>query len=214
MKSPRKALCTIAHGRHRELLEIARPTLEKYAAGNGYDLHAVVHRLAPHRPPSWGKVVLLHQLVQEYDVVLWIDSDALFVDPTRDVIDELRPGRFLHLAAHRFGHERVPNCGVMALRGGYRARRFLELVWNQPDLVQHEWWENAAVLRVLGYRLERPVRPARLSPWRAGFGRLDLAWNSIPSDPSPAPVIEHFPGMTHDERLTAMRAAAGYGLPA
>jgi hypothetical protein len=70
------------------------------------------------------------------------------------------------------------------------------------------------VLRLLGYRLERPVRPARVSPWRAGVGRLDLAWNSIPHDPSPTPVIAHFPGMTHSERLEAMRAVAGYRLPA
>jgi hypothetical protein len=210
----RKALCTIAHGPHRELLDLARPTLELYADEHGYDLHVVEHRLAPHRPPSWGKVLLLHQLVQAYDLVLWVDSDALFVDVTRDVADGLRPGRFLHLVAHRFGHERLFNCGVMVLRGGALSRRFLELVWNQHDLVQHEWWENAAVLRVLGYRLERPVRPARLSPWRAGVGRLDRAWNSIPTDPSPAPVIAHFPGMTQSERLEAMRAAAGYRLPA
>jgi hypothetical protein len=214
VKTARKALCTIAHGDHRELLEIARPTFEKYADGNSYDLHIVEHRMVAHRPASWGKVVLLHELVQEYDLVLWVDSDALFVDPTRDVADELRPGRFLHLVAHRFGHERVPNCGVIAIRGGARSRRFLECVWNQDDLVQHEWWENAAVLRLLGYRLERPVRTARFSSWRAGLGQLDLAWNSIPSDPSPDPVIAHFPGMSREARLDAMRTITGYGLPA
>ena len=205
----RKALCTIAHGPHRELLEIARPTLEKYADGNGYELVTVEHRLAPDRPASWGKVLLLHQLVQQFDLVLWIDADALFVDPTRDVASELQPLRFLHLVSHQIEDERVYNCGVMAMRGGAMSRRFLEQVWNQHDLVHHDWWENAAVLRLLGYRLEHPIRPARLSPWRAGVGRLDLAWNSIPAYPSPAPVIAHFPAMSHAARIEAMRAIAG-----
>ncbi len=147
---PRKVVCTIAHGPHRELLEISRPGLEQFAGGNGYELVAIEHRVAPERPASWGKVVLLHQLVQQYDLVLWIDADALFVDPTRDVASEIDPFRFLHLVSHQIGPERIYNCGVMALRGGAVSRRFLERVWNQHDLVYHEWWENAAVLRLLG----------------------------------------------------------------
>jgi hypothetical protein len=205
----RKALCTIAHGRHRELYDVARPTFERYADVHGYDLHVVEHRMAPQRPGSWGKVPLLHRLVQHYDVVLWVDADAIFVDSSCDVVRAMRPGRFMHLVAHRFDHEHVFNCGVIAMRGGAVSRRFLERVWNQIDLVHHEWWENAAVLRLLGYRLERPVRRARLSPWRAGVGRLDRAWNSIPEDPSPHPIVAHFPGVSHDERLAMMRAVAG-----
>jgi len=209
MSGARKAVCTIAHGPHRELLQIARPTLEKYADGNGYELVAIEHRLAPDRPPSWGKVLLLHELVQQYDLVLWVDADALFVDPTRDVADEIQPFRFLHLVEHRIGDERVYNCGVMVLRGGALSRRFLEAVWNQHDLVHHEWWENAAVLRLLGFRLDHPIRPERVSPWLAGVGRLDRAWNSIPDCPAPAPVIAHFPAMTHEARVDAMREIAG-----
>ena len=81
---PRKVVCTMAHGPHRELLEIARPTLARYADDNGYELVTIERPLAPARPPSWGKVVLLHELVQQYDLVLWVDADALFVDTTRD----------------------------------------------------------------------------------------------------------------------------------
>jgi hypothetical protein len=206
---PRKALCTIAYGSHRELSEIARPTLEQFADRNGYDLVVVGDRLASGRPASWSKILLLHQLVQQYDLVLWIDADALFVDPTRDIASEIKPFRFLHLVSHRIASERVFNCGVMALRGGAVSRRFLERVWNQHDLVHHEWWENAAVLRLLGYRLERPIRPERPSPWLAGVGRLDGAWNSIPECPSPRPVIAHFPAMTQAARAEAMRAVAG-----
>lgn len=205
----RKVVCTIAYGNHRELLEIARPTLVAFAGAKGYDLVVMEHRLASDRPASWSKVVLLHQLVQQYELVLWIDADALFVDPTRDVAAELQHFRFLHLVSHQIGSERVFNCGVMAFRGGAVSRRFLERVWNQHDLVHHDWWENAAVLRLLGYRLERPVRPARVSPWLAGVGRLDVAWNSIPDCPSPAPVIAHFPAMTQAARVEAMRAVAG-----
>jgi hypothetical protein len=65
------------------------------------------------------------------------------------------------------------------------------------------------VLRLLGFRVDRPIYASRPSVWRAGLGRLDLAWNSIPDCPSPDPVIAHFPAMTHADRLTAMTACAG-----
>lgn len=208
-RHPRKVVCTIATGRHRELLEISRPSFEQYAANHDYELLTLDHLVAPNRPPSWSKVVLMHRLVQEYDIVLWVDSDVLFADTTRDVADEMRPRRFLHVVEFRLGADRVLNCGVMAIRGGALSRRFLERVWNQHDLAFHPWWENAAVLRLLGYRIDFPIRPERPSPWIAGVGRLDVAWNSIPAYSSPAPVIAHFPATPHDERVAAIRTIAG-----
>ena len=161
------------HDRARpaKLLEISRPTLEKFADGNDYELVTVEHRLAPDRPTSWGKVVLLHQLVQQYDLVLWVDADALFVDPTRDLEAELRPGRFLHLAAHQIGCERIYNCGVMALRGGLRSRRFLERVWNQHDLVHHDWWRTRQCCGCSDTASNTRCAPSGcLRGWRASVG--------------------------------------------
>lgn len=204
----RTALCTLAAGPHLELLEHSLPSVERFAERHDYEL--VVHRqlLAADRPASWSKVVALHDLCGSFDRVLWIDADAVVVDGTRDLAAELRPGRNLGLVAHRYEGNVVPNCGVWLLRGGSWTQRFLEDVWTCRDLVEHRWWENAAVLRLLGYRLQEPIRPERVTPASRRLQELDPAWNSIPAAPVAHPFIVHLAGKGHAERLETMAQLA------
>jgi hypothetical protein len=204
----RRVLCTAAHGRHLDLFDVTGPGLERYANAHGYELVVLHERLARGRPPAWDKVVLLHSLVAERDLVVWIDCDALVLEHAPDIAESLAPDRFLHLVEHQTPNGRVPNTGVLAFRGGDRSKRFLDRVWSQHRFVHERWWENAAVNHVLGYRRVRGSRPAVPSRWRAGVGFLDRAWNSIPDHPSPRPYVVHFPGAPLDERLHALRRHA------
>ena len=203
-----RVLCTMAYGPHVQLFDITGPALERYARANGYELVVLEQRLAPGRPPAWDKVVLLHSLVAEHDLVVWIDCDALVLDAAPDIAGALAPGRFLHLVEHRSHSGRVPNTGVLALRGGERSKQFLDAVWKQRRFVNDRWWENAAVNHLLGYRKLDRVRRVVPSRWHNGVGRLDRAWNSIPDDPAPRPYIVHFPGLPLEERLHALRRDA------
>ncbi len=204
----RKVLCTAAFGRHVELFDVTGPALERYANVHGYDLVVQRERLARGRPPAWDKVVLLHALVADRDLVVWIDCDALVLDGAPDVAEALQTDRFLHLVEHRSAHGRIPNTGVLALRGGDRATRFLDCVWAQRRFVEHRWWENAAVNHLLGYRHVFGSRRLMPSRWRSGVGFLDRKWNSIPDDPSPQPHVVHFPGIPLDDRLRELRRCA------
>jgi hypothetical protein len=203
-----KVLCTLAHGRHAELFDVTGPALARYADAYGYELVVAHDRVARGRPAAWDKVVVLHSLVARHDLVVWVDADALVLDGAPDIADALRPDRFLHLVEHRTAGGRVPNTGVLALRGGARSARFLEKVWAQRRFVHDRWWENAAVIHMLGYRHAWGMRPIAPSPWRSRIGFLDHAWNSIPDDPARAPHIVHFPGIPLDQRLHALRRHA------
>jgi hypothetical protein len=200
VKTGSRVICTLAHGPHLELLDVTGPALARYAARHGYEFVALRHRLEPSRPVAWDKVVLLHDLVARYDTVVWVDADAIVLPGAPDIAEAMRPRKFLHLVEHRTQHGRVPNSGVMALRGGRTAARFLRRVWDQPRFVHALWWENAAVMHLLGYREFPKMRPAIPSAWRAGVGFIDRAWNSIPPDCAPHPHIVHFPGVDLDER--------------
>jgi hypothetical protein len=94
------------------------------------------------------------------------------------------------------------------MRGGPLARRFWNRVWNAREFVHARWWENSAVIHLLGYRGERRKWPVVPTPWRAGVGRLDRAWNSIPGFESPRPHIAHFPGIDLRLRLDALSRLA------
>src|SRR5262249_9229398 len=146
-------------------------------------------------------------LVREYDTVLWVDADAAVLDVAPPIEDALAPKRFMYMVEHQLDNGRVPNAGVMSFRGGRTSRMFLDRVWKSRRFVQHKWWENAAVLHLLGYRDRDGIRPVAPSPWRMGLGVLDTAWNSIPADPSPHPYIVHVPGVPLDERLRVLNDA-------
>ena len=204
-----RVLCTIAYGPHRDLFDLTGPALDRYAARHGYEL-IVAHERFAGRPAAWDKVVLLHSLVACHDLVVWIDTDALVADDAPDIATVLRHDRDLHLVEHRTRAGRVPNTGVLALRGGAWSTRFLEHVWSQRRFVHDRWWENAAVNHVLGYRWVGSSRRLVPSAWRRRVGYLDRAWNSIPDDSSSRPHVVHFPGLPLDVRKHELaRAAVG-----
>jgi len=206
---PLKALCTIAAGDFAQLLEISRPSFEAYAECHGW--HLIVGVGDTHgRPAPWAKVPLVADLLGRYELVAWIDADALIVDTSRDLASELRFGRNLYLVehVHASSGETTANTGVFMLRAGRWAQRFLAAVWAQEDLIEHRWWENAAVMRLLGYRIDpQPARREQRTRWLRRVSFLDLAWNSIPHwQASAAPRIVHFAGLPIADRQKRMLA--------
>jgi hypothetical protein len=211
-----KALCSIGAGPHEALLEISRPTFAAYAERHGYELITATDS-DQRRPPAWSKVPMIRDALATYDLVLWIDADAVIVDGSEDIADELEPDRFLGLVAH--GEQQVPNTGVTVWRTGDRARELLDRTWSATRYIHHPWWENAAMLDVLGYRLpsalergwrkllRRRFGPARPSPLRARTQFLPLEWNSVYLDRADRPRIVHCVGVPVEDRARDMRAA-------
>jgi hypothetical protein len=211
-----KALCSIGAGSHEALLEISRPTFAAFAERHGYDLITSTES-DPRRPPAWSKVPMIREALATYELVLWIDADAVIVDGSEDIADELEPDRFLALVAH--GEQQVPNTGVTLWRAGEPARELLDRTWSATRYVDHPWWENAAMLDVLGYRLpsalergwrrllRRRFRVARPSPLLAGTQFLPLEWNSVYLDRAERPRIFHCVGVPVADRARDMRAA-------
>jgi hypothetical protein len=194
-----KAIASIGTGPHERLLRLAGRSFGPFARRHGYDLHLRATVPATGRPPAWAKIPLMRELLESYDTVLWLDSDLVIVDPRED----LPAPPFMALVEHVTKEGRMPNSGVWALRGGDDARRFLDEIWAQEDLVQHRWWENAAICRLLGYRLD-PVTPATSTAWLERTTLLDPRWNSIPDAPARRPRIRHYPGYSPKVRAAFM----------
>lgn len=201
----RGAIASIGSGPHRHLLRIAARSFRRYARRHDLDLHLRTEPLETTRPAPWSKVVLLRELLDRYETVVWLDSDLVVVDPRPDITQTLEPGRFVGLVEHRTKEGAMPNSGVLVLRSGPEARAFLDDVWAQEDLVDHRWWENAAICRLLGYELEPEVRLAAPTPLlRDGTTLLDPRWNSIPDAPAPHAYVRHYPGYRWQVRAALM----------
>jgi hypothetical protein len=200
----RKAIVSLGSGPQSRLLRIAARSFHRYAARHGYELALHTEVLDRTRPAPWSKVVLLRRLAEAYDVLLWLDADLVIVDTSVDIIDELEEGRFLYLAEHHTPAGRMPNSGVILLRGGVETITFLDDVYAQEDLVDHRWWENAAICRLLGYRLD-PVELDSPTPLLSQHTKLiSPRWNSIRDAPAPKPRIRHYPGYSLKVRAAFM----------
>jgi hypothetical protein len=200
----RKAIVSLGTGRQSALLRIASRSFRRYAARHGYELELHTEIVDPTRPAPWSKVVLLRRLAESYDLVLWLDADLVIVDPSLDIACELEDGRFLYMVEHQTREGRMPNSGVMMLRGGAQTIVFLDEVYAQEDLVKHRWWENAAICRLLGYRLD-PVELDAPTPLLSQHTRfISPRWNSIRDAPAPNPRIRHYPGYSLKVRTAFM----------
>jgi hypothetical protein len=199
-----KVIASLGTGPQSRLLKLASRSMRRYAARHGYELELGTETLDSARPAAWSKVVMLRRLASSHDVVLWLDADLVIVDPSLDIASELEEGRFLYLVEHSTKEGRMPNSGVMLLRGGDDTVSFLEDVYAQEDLVNHHWWENAAICRLLGYRLDPPGPDAPTTPLLDRTKFISPRWNSIPDAPAERPRIRHYPGYSLKVRAAFM----------
>ena len=209
----RRVICSLATGAHRRLMAVSSPTLVAYARRWRWDVVLSTENLAADRPPSWSKVRLLLELLASYETVLWVDADALFVDLGRDILGEAPEGRDAYLVEHpqpEPGAPIVPNAGVLLLRRRPYTLDLLHRIWAMTELVEHNWWENAAFLVVLGHSLDAPWPLVEDTADRAHFGFLDLAWNSVPDlCEAEHPMIRHHAradARSFETRLAGMTA--------
>jgi hypothetical protein len=198
-------LCALGAGPHGELLHIAGPTFERWALRHHYDLDIRRSSPTPERPPSWAKVSIITERLRTHDVVIWLDADAVVVDPTHDLSRCVSRRRPLALVAHRYNGQTVPNMGVFAVLSTRLTRRLMRDLWSMTQYVDHKWWENAALLDLLGYDVStEPIVQREPTHLNRRVAWLDVAWNSIDLHASPAPIVKHYPGLSNDERRRRM----------
>lgn len=204
----RKALVSFGTGEAAKTLALALPTFDEYAQRHGYDVITDVGDPRG-RPVPWGKITLLSEVLRSYEFALWIDADAIIVDGRLDIEAEIPEDAFQAYVVHDTGSGPSPCTGVWAFRSGKKTQSFLEEVWRQEDLIHHRWWEQAAVMRLLGWRTEVPLAKDRASVWDIGTYHLRGEWDVIPRPEygrpySPA-LIRHYGDWSTRRRMFEMR---------
>ncbi|AEO49395.1 hypothetical protein [Rhodospirillum rubrum] len=198
----------------------AAERLRAYAAQYGFACH-VERKLSSGRPPAWNKIAVIRALLsQTYETVLWVDADALILRLDSDIrAVATAADKDLLLACHHQWVEPmpgmavrfdIPNTGVMVLRRSAWTLDFLERVWEAERWLTHPWWENAAVIELMGYHrlldsaaINQPD-PAVMDH----IGWLGWEWNSVPGLCEVTdPVIRHYTRRgDFAERLAEMTA--------
>jgi len=203
-----------------EIGHLALPTHMLYASLYGYSFEKFDVANFD-RPPAWFKVkALLDELDRnEHEFVLWVDADAFVVDFGFDFMAEignhLDSGKSLYLCSHFISNVSTSldfltlaksriNTGVMLVRNTDHARALLRAVWEKTEYMNHSWWEQAALMDLLGYKMELngdANSNKRSERFFEHVGALPAYMNCIPAEDhmhgseTMAPVIIHLAGI-------------------
>lgn len=200
----RKAIVTFGVGTHAELLKIALPSYREFARRHGYDFY-VLESIGRSRPAPWYKVRCLQELLKSYEIGVFFGCDMVVVDGREDIYI---PGDFFYyqaLVAHNTGDGHVPNTDMWMC--WQPMLPWLEKVWALDKYLMHGWWEQAALLELMGYAPD--IRPTYCRDTNNELYRntywLDHAWNVHLWDrPQPGhPRIQH--ATMYPDRAAIMR---------
>ncbi len=100
------------------------------------------------RPPAWKKLVCLAHALSEFDEVLWLDADVVVADES-DIFEEFPKSKAHALVEHTTDEGSVPNTGVWLCRRSILP--WLSVAAMRDECIHHKWWEQAAILHLLGY---------------------------------------------------------------
>lgn len=95
-------------------------------------------------PVSWSRVPALRAALDEADIALWLDADALVLSDERDPADALDAWQ-----AFAFDSRYGPAGWLWVLRSCREARSFLEDVWRRRHHDYGRAWEQGAIHELL-----------------------------------------------------------------
>lgn len=169
------------------------PLMDAYATKHGMELACV--NLDGKHAPSWMKLPYIGSALRDFEAVLWIDADIVIVDSSKSILDDIEPGCVQALVRHDTECGDVPNCGMWYCTKALYP--WLEQAYNSllPTYADHPWWEQAAILSLMGYSVT-PAPYAELSEPTELYERtcfLPAEWNHHPRDGrrSPHPRFVH-----------------------
>ena len=185
-------VCCLATNEIADVRDVTRPNLEAYCHRHGYALHYLTEANSA-RPASWTKILAMECNLEAHEWLWWADADLVVSGPTRR-LEELTDGAAgdLLIASDANGI----NCGSFLLRNCAWSHDFLRRVWDTAEDVNHEWWEQWAIMRLLA---ASPADRAHVQSVRKR--RL----NAYPSDWRPGDFVLHTPGLP--DRVRILRAA-------
>lgn len=148
-----------------------------YCKKNGYDFYVLDKNLDITRPLPWSKIVIIKKLLAEYKYVFWSDADSLIMNHEiriENLIDDI-DDHDLHICLDNVSN--VINSGQFLLKKSKKSFDFLDDVYNCEYAIHHHWWENKAIIDLLG--TENYSKFAKIYDQRRfnSFGNIELQNN-------------------------------------
>jgi hypothetical protein len=166
-------MLTYGTGTHAEYLEIAMPSFKTFAKRHKYDL-LIPDSFNIDRPAPWFKIPALIGALNSYDDVLFLGADTLIVDGRDDI--QVPADAWQAMVIHDTNDGAVPNTDVWLVRKPMLP--FLQETWRLSQYTHAPWWEQSALLDVMGYNANaRPITVDHSTALLEHTHWLDKSWN-------------------------------------
>jgi hypothetical protein len=190
-----KALITFAENMH-EVAILTFTRMQQYAELHNYDFHCI-HRYNT-LPASWQKVYAFMEYLQTYDVVLWLDADALIRRIEYDISNVF--DHTVGFQALAVEPNNKPNCGVWLMRRNLQSLSFASSLMSISEYYLKPCWEQDAVHNLLGY-----IQPTT-NFFCANTILLSEKWNNIHGNVSgDEEIVFHPAGRSVEEKIKLIK---------
>ena len=227
-----------------ELWQLSRERMMIYAERHGYEFNefwyndfnpdkypGLYHGRLPVWPanpamssPCWLKIPAISEMIEQYDLIVYLDNDCVILDYSKDIADELPADKWLAMADVKTQEGCGPNIGVVVTRGNDlsfapdfvpdEAYLFWQDAWASNAWKTAKWTDNGQVMHLLGYSTQPPLRKLRDTVYTPGYHILGEEWNGYGAGPgvvAPGCRIFHAAwGRDGQWKLQVMREAAAY----
>lgn len=175
------------------------------------------------RVHTWNKIKSIKDeiLKNKNDFIMWLDADAFFTNDAENIISVLNDNDEIYLSSHYCSVHKGSNykntilttnrinCGVMIFKVSEFNEKFLENVWSKENYINHYWYEQAAIMDLVGLKADIT---GNLNDNKGNdfylkkIKFLTKEWNSIPSfneisTESIRPSIIHLAGIKYGDRI-------------
>jgi hypothetical protein len=197
--SSRKAQFAVATLYTPEISDLGSRTsaiLARYARRHGYQALVAAESLDASRPPAWSKLLLVEQFLANHPSctwLMWIDADALIMDPRRRLEDMVDDNVDFVIAKDRSPLQ--INTGVFLLRNCPAALDLLRRAYAKVQYLWHPWWEQPAVSEAID-ECSGTLRTRIVS--RRSF-------NSFFDEYEPGDFVIHFAGCNHETKVASVK---------
>lgn len=138
-----------------EIVDWASPVAarkKQWCERHGYPFILHEQTLDETRPPAWSKIKALRKAMDDYPEVKWLfwsDADAINMNLSAMLEDALPADVPEDVYLLMTSDQNGISSGQFFLRNCEASKRFLADVYEQTEVIQHPWWEQAAMMRLV-----------------------------------------------------------------
>lgn len=127
---------TIPNYHNENAEDSSRKNKLDYCKRHGYKFIAARDQIDVSRPAAWSKFQVMLDYLDDYDYILWMDNDAIFIDKSRRIEDVILNGQYIS-DLYFVKDQNGINSGVFLVKNTQFSKWYLKEAYRQKWLVNN-----------------------------------------------------------------------------